>query len=70
MSTNPFDDENAAFYVLRNDQEQYSLWPVFADVPSGWQVVFGESTRADCLAFVEETWTDLRPKALRDAMAG
>ena len=69
MSSNPFDDEDGTFYVLRNDEEQYSLWPVFADVPAGWHVVFGESTRADCVAYVEQTWTDLRPKSLRDAMS-
>ena len=69
MSANPFDDENGTFYVLRNAEEQHSLWPTFADVPEGWTVAFGESTRADCLAFVEQNWTDLRPKSLRDAMA-
>lgn len=69
MSTNPFDDENGTFYVLRNAEEQHSLWPTFAHVPEGWHVVFGESTRADCLAYVEENWPDLRPKSLRDAMA-
>jgi MbtH protein len=69
VSNNPFDDEDGVFYVLINDEEQYSLWPAFADVPAGWRVVFGESTRADCLAYVEETWTDLRPKTLRDAMS-
>ncbi|BBX15858.1 MbtH family protein [Mycolicibacterium duvalii] len=69
MSANPFDDDDASFYVLINDEEQYSLWPVFADVPAGWQVVFGESSRADCLAYVEQNWTDLRPRSLREAMA-
>ena len=69
MSNNPFDDEDGVFFVLINDEEQYSLWPTFADVPQGWRVVFGESTRADCLAYVEETWGDLRPKSLRDAMS-
>ncbi|MHA3020808.1 MbtH family protein [Mycobacterium sp. BMJ-28] len=69
MSNNPFDDESGTFYVLRNDEEQFSLWPAFVDVPAGWRVVFGESSRADCVAYVEETWTDLRPKSLRDAMA-
>ncbi|MCV7254787.1 MbtH family protein [Mycolicibacterium fluoranthenivorans] len=69
MSSNPFDDEDGTFYVLRNDEEQYSLWPAFVDVPAGWRVVFGESTRADCVAYVEQTWTDLRPKSLRDAMS-
>ncbi|MDG4667569.1 MbtH family protein [Mycobacterium sp. 236(2023)] len=69
MSTNPFDDENATFFVLVNDEEQYSLWPVFADVPAGWRVAFGESARAACLTYVEEQWTDMRPRSLREAMA-
>lgn len=72
MSNNPFDDENGSFYVLLNDEEQYSLWPTFADVPAGWRVAFGGdngSTRAACLDYVEANWTDLRPKSLRAAMA-
>ncbi|GCD93712.1 MbtH family protein [Embleya hyalina] len=69
MSTNPFDDEDGRFQVLVNDEEQHSLWPVFADVPEGWRVVFGEAGRAECLEYVERNWTDLRPKSLREAMA-
>ena len=69
MSINPFDDENGLFYVLTNDEEQHSLWPVFADVPAGWRVVLGEETRANCLAYIEENWTDMRPRGLREAMA-
>jgi MbtH protein len=70
MSTNPFDDDNGTFVVLINDEEQYSLWPTFADVPEGWQRVFGAAGRADCLAYVEQHWTDMRPRSLREAMAG
>lgn len=69
MSTNPFDDDNGAFFVLVNDENQHSLWPVFADIPAGWRVVHGEASRAACLDYVEKNWTDLRPKSLRDAMA-
>jgi uncharacterized protein YbdZ (MbtH family) len=68
MSTNPFDDEDGTFVVVVNDEEQHSLWPTFADVPAGWQVVFGEATRASCLEYVEQPWTDMRPKSLREAM--
>ena len=49
MSTNPFDDDSGSFFVLVNDEDQHSLWPTFVDVPAGWRVVFGETTRADCL---------------------
>lgn len=70
MSNNPFDDDSGSFYVLINDEEQHSLWPSFADVPTGWRVVYGREDGADraaCLAYVEQHWTDLRPKSLRDA---
>ncbi|MFB4421413.1 MbtH family protein [Streptomyces sp. QL37] len=69
MSSNPFDDADGKFYVLVNDEDQHSLWPTFADVPAGWRVVFGENGRTECLEFVEQNWTDLRPKSLRLAMA-
>ncbi|BBZ51909.1 MbtH family protein [Mycobacterium heidelbergense] len=70
MSTNPFDDDDGSFLVLANDEEQHSLWPAFADVPAGWRAVYGEASRAACLDYVERNWTDMRPKSLRDAMAG
>lgn len=66
---NPFDDENGTFLVLVNKENQHSLWPSFADIPSGWQQVFGEAPRKECLAYVEENWTDLRPQSLIDAMS-
>jgi MbtH protein len=69
MSTNPFDDENGRFYVLVNDEEQYSLWPTFAEIPEGWRTVFGEESQAACVDYVEQNWTDMRPKSLRLAMA-
>ncbi|MDB1086997.1 MbtH family protein [Streptomyces sp. ACA25] len=69
MSTNPFDDEDGRFCVVVNGEEQHSLWPAFAEVPAGWRVVFGEAPKAECLAYVERSWTDMRPKSLREAMA-
>jgi uncharacterized protein YbdZ (MbtH family) len=66
MSTNPFDDESGTSLVLVNDEDQHSLWPTFADAPAGWRKVFGDASRADCLADVEEHWTGIRPKSLRE----
>ncbi|GAB3484215.1 MbtH family protein [Amycolatopsis cihanbeyliensis] len=62
--TNPFDDNDASFFVLVNDEGQHSLWPAFAEVPSGWTTVYGEDSRQACLDYVEENWTDMRPKSL------
>lgn len=64
MATNPFEDEDANYFVLINDEGQHSLWPVFADVPDGWKVIFGEDKRQVCLDFIEENWTDMRPNSL------
>lgn len=66
--TNPFEDQDATFLVLVNDENQHSLWPQFADVPVGWTVNHGPDTHAACLEYVERSWTDMRPKSLADAM--
>lgn len=67
--TNPFDDEDAEFLVLVNDEEQYSLWPSFHEIPEGWTAVGPSGARSACLEWIDANWTDLRPKSLRDAMA-
>jgi uncharacterized protein YbdZ (MbtH family) len=64
VATNPFEDEDANYLVLINDEGQHSLWPVFADVPDGWEVIFGEDKRLACLDFIEKNWTDMRPNSL------
>jgi len=69
MQPSPFDDDNGGFVVLVNAEEQRSLWPVFADVPAGCRLVYGQASRAECLNYVERKWTDIRPKDLRDRLA-
>lgn len=69
MAINPFDDPNGVFYALVNDEDQYSLWPTFKIVPDGWRIVYGAPDgvpRQDVLDWIERTWTDMRPKSLRD----
>ena len=70
VSINPFDDDDGSFLVLVNDEEQHSLWPTFADVPAGWRVVYGEADRAACLDYIEQNWPDIRPRSLRERLAG
>jgi MbtH protein len=64
MTTNPFEDDNASYQVLVNDDGQHSLWPAFAEVPAGWRVVYGQDSRQECLAYVDRNWTDQRPLSL------
>lgn len=67
--TNPFDAADGTFTVLVNSEGQHSLWPDFADVPGGWDVVHGPASRSECLDYVTEHWTDMRPRSLRDQSA-
>jgi glycopeptidolipid biosynthesis protein len=69
MSINPFDDEKASFFVLVNDEDQHSLWPALAQVPAGWRVAYGEADRGACLNYIEQKWTDIRPRSLRHRLA-
>jgi MbtH protein len=66
--TNPFEDMDAQYLVLINEEGQHSLWPIFAEVPEGWEVIFGEAQRQECLDFIEKSWTDMRPNSLIAAM--
>jgi len=65
---NPFDDVDGSFSVLVNEEGQYSLWPAFADVPAGWRPVLQQVGRQACLDYIEEHWTDMRPKTLQARM--
>lgn len=56
--TNPFEDTDARYHVLVNDEGQYSLWPVFVEVPQGWRAVLEDATRSDAVAWVEDNWDD------------
>lgn len=62
-------DENTTYQVLRNDEEQYSLWPADFEVPAGWQPVGKQGSKQECMDYVDEVWTDMRPRSLREQMA-
>ncbi|WP_116209720.1 MbtH family protein [Streptomyces olivoreticuli] len=66
--SNPFDNESGTYVVLANEEGQHSLWPAFAAIPAGWTIVHPEGSRQSCLAYIEEHWTDQRPKSLVDAV--
>ncbi|HYN97496.1 MAG TPA: MFS transporter [Pilimelia sp.] len=63
-------DDDARYEVLRNEEDQYSLWPVGLQVPAGWQRVGKEGSKDECSAYVDEVWTDMRPRSLREQMDG
>lgn len=63
-----WDDENTIFKVVVNYEEQYSIWPADRELPLGWQAEGFEGKKEECLAHIEEIWTDMRPLSLRKKM--
>ena len=54
--------------VVINHEEQYSLWPAERENPPGWKDVGKVGTKEECLAYIQEVWTDMRPLSLRKRM--
>lgn len=53
--------DDALYCVVANDQAQYSLWLHHRPVPAGWHLVGPVGSKSECLAFVEQVWTDITP---------
>jgi len=52
--------------VVRNDEEQYSIWEDGRALPAGWHDTGFAGTKEECLSHVDEVWTDMRPRSLRE----
>lgn len=61
------DEAERTFQVLVNGEEQYSLFPAELAVPGGWRPAEFTGTEAECVAFVDRVWTDMRPRSQRTA---
>lgn len=63
------DSEDTTIYrVVMNHEEQYSIWPVDRENALGWRDAGKSGTKAECLAYIEQVWTDMRPLSLRKHM--
>ena len=58
------------FAVVVNIEEQYSIWPADRELPRGWRAEGTSGTKDDCLAHIQEVWTDMRPLSVRRALGG
>ena len=64
------DDEqdDTIYTVVVNHEEQYSIWPEYKKIPSGWNEVGRKGPKGECLEYIKEVWTDMRPLSLRKKM--
>jgi MbtH protein len=66
---NPNDEEDLTIYkVVVNHEEQYSIWPADRENALGWNDAGKTGPKAECLAYIKEVWTDMRPLSLRKKM--
>jgi MbtH protein len=61
-------EDNTIYKVVVNHEEQYSIWPAERENPLGWKDVGQVGPKAECLAYIKEVWTDMRPLSLRKKM--
>lgn len=68
MSEEQTDWQDGELKVVVNDEGQYSIWPVDRQNPAGWKDAGKAGRKAECLEYINEVWTDMRPLSLRRAM--
>jgi MbtH protein len=69
MSWRENETEDTTIYnVVVNHEEQYSIWPTYREVPLGWRIAGKSGKKAECLEYIKEVWTDMRPLSLRKKM--
>ena len=56
------------YKVVMNHEEQYSIWPASRENAPGWRDAGPSGSKAECLAYIERVWTDMRPLSLRRQM--
>lgn len=58
-------EDTRPYAVVLNDEEQYSVWPDDREVPAGWRREATTGSKEECLAHIDQVWTDMRPASLR-----
>lgn len=61
-------EDTTIYKVVVNHEEQYSIWPADRANALGWSDAGKSGPKPDCLAYIKEVWTDMRPLSLRKAM--
>ncbi len=62
-------EDTTIYNVVINHEEQYSIWPADRENPLGWKNAGKSGSKQECLEYIKEAWTDMRPLSLRKKMA-
>ncbi len=61
-------EDNTIYKVVVNHEAQYSIWPAERANALGWTDAGKQGFKGECLAYIKEVWTDMRPLSLQKAM--
>ena len=61
-------EDKTIYLVVIDEEERYSIWPEYKDIPYGWKAVGKSGLKSECLEYIKEVWTDMRPLSLRKHM--
>ncbi len=53
------------YKVVINHEEQYAIWLADQALTGKWRETGETCSLKECLAYIEEVWTDMRPLSLR-----
>jgi MbtH protein len=70
MSQQDERDPFSTYKVVVNHEEQYSIWPAHRQNAPGWNDAGKSGTKQECLDYIKEVWTDMRPLSLRKKIEG
>ena len=62
------DEDTTIYTVVVNHEEQYSIWSIYKEIPIGWKDTGKSGSKQECLEYIKEVWTDMRPLSLRKKM--
>ena len=59
-------EDQTAYKVVVNHEEQYSIWPIDSENAPGWSDAGTSGSKEECLTYIKQVWTDMRPLSVRN----
>ena len=61
MSRKREPEADALYKVVVDHEGEYSIWPADRENALGWNDAGKSGRKEECLAYIKEVWTDMRP---------
>lgn len=61
--------DTTVYKVVMSELGQYSIWPAYKQSAPGWSETGKQGNKTDCLEYIRNAWTDMRPKSGKNPLA-